>query len=43
LVIKHHLPWQINVFKLGKMVIPVNVTGNHWCLCVAHVAQGHIQ
>ena len=32
-----------NVFKLGKMVIPVNVSGNHWCLVVAHVTEGRVQ
>ena len=32
-----------NVFKLDKMVVPVNVGGNHWCLCVAYVTQGRVQ
>jgi sentrin-specific protease 1 len=32
-----------NVFKLGKMVVPVNVGGAHWCLAVAHVAQRRVQ
>lgn len=24
------------------MVVPVNVGGIHWCLCVAHVAEGKV-
>ena len=31
------------MFKLGKMVVPVNVGGAHWCLAVAHVKEGKVQ
>lgn len=26
-----------NVFALNKLVVPVNISNSHWCLCVAHV------
>ena len=32
-----------NVFLLDKMVVPVNVSASHWCLCVAFVQQKRIQ
>jgi len=32
-----------NVFALDKLVIPVNITNSHWCLCVAHVKEKRIQ
>jgi sentrin-specific protease 1 len=32
-----------NVFKLDKIIIPVNVGHSHWCLCVAYIQQRRIQ
>tara|TARA_B110000503_G_scaffold66463_1_gene104312 strand:+ start:563 stop:844 length:282 start_codon:yes stop_codon:yes gene_type:complete len=32
-----------NVFLLEQLVVPVNVSGSHWCLCVAHVQRKTIQ
>ena len=32
-----------NVFLLEQLVVPVNVSGSHWCLCVAHVRRKTIQ
>jgi len=32
-----------DVFALDKLVIPVNISHSHWCLCVAHVKERRIQ
>lgn len=28
-----------NVFKLARMVVPVNIGNTHWCLAVAHIQE----
>jgi Ulp1 family protease len=32
-----------NVFELDKLLIPVNISNRHWCLCVAHVQDKRIE
>jgi hypothetical protein len=31
------------VFKLDKLIVPVNVSNSHWCLAVAHVRERRLQ
>ena len=31
------------MYEAEQLVVPVNVNGSHWCLCVAHVQRKTIQ